>query len=193
VVRIKGGATGDQFTVYSGSAGNGVSSGSQNSAFTGFAPYSILASKLNINILDGNNTSVLANALAIDTTGNVSTAGEFSSTGNITAGTSSYFIGNGSQLTGLSVSSDKIFNGTSNVLVNSADGPVTISADSVANTAVFSSGTLTLASAWATPKVISKNATVSANVNAMILGPVTIGPLSTITVPDSSTLYVYAP
>lgn len=193
ILRIKGGATGDQLIAYSGAAGNGVSSSSQNSAFTGFAPYGILASKFYINILDGNNTGVLANALVIDTTGNVSTAGEFSATGNITAGPSSYFIGNGSQLTGLSVSSDRIFNGTSNVLVTPANGPVTISADSVANTAVFSSGTLTLASAWATPKVTTQNATVSENVNAMLIGPVTLGPSSTITVPDSSTLYVYAP
>jgi hypothetical protein len=55
--------------------------------------------------------------------GNVSTTGVVTATGNVTA---NFFIGNGSQLTGISTSSNSIFNGNSNVNV-AANGNVTVS------------------------------------------------------------------
>jgi len=55
-----------------------------------------------------------------------------STTGNVT---SNYFIGNGSQLTGLSTSS--ISNGTSNVSIATANGPVTVSYAGSGNTWTF--------------------------------------------------------
>jgi len=55
--------------------------------------------------------------------GNVSTTGVVTATGNVTG---NFFIGNGSQLTGISTSSNSIFNGNSNVNV-AANGNVTVS------------------------------------------------------------------
>jgi hypothetical protein len=61
--------------------------------------------------------------------------GAFSATGNITG---NYFIGNGSQLTGIaSGSSSNINNGTSNVTVVSSGGNVTVGVGGTSNVAVF--------------------------------------------------------
>jgi len=108
-------------------------------------------------------------------------------TGNVTG---NYFIGNGSQLTGIAASGNSISNGTSNVVIPTANGSVYISADGVPNAAVFETGSLTLAGSFATPKTITANSVIAANVNAMLLGPLNIAPGTVITVPDSSTLYI---
>lgn len=121
------------------------------------------------------------------TGGNIFTSGQVSAAGNVTG---NYFIGDGSQLTNINASGNSISNGTSNVIIPVADGSVYISDDGVPNAAVFSSGSLTLAGSFATPKVITANSVVSANVNAMILGPFELDAGGSITVPDSSTLYV---
>ena len=121
------------------------------------------------------------------TSGNVFTSGQVSAAGNVTA---SFFIGDGSQLTGINAAGNSISNGTSNVVIPVANGSVYISDDGVPNAAIFSSGSLTLAGSFATPKTITANSVVSANVNAMLLGPFNVAPGATITVPDSSTLYV---
>lgn len=56
-------------------------------------------------------------------------------TGNVTG---NYFIGNGSQLTGISTSTNRIFSGDSNVDIASANANVTVSVAGTSNVAVFS-------------------------------------------------------
>ena len=93
--------------------------------------------------------SVTGNA----TMGNVLTAGIMSSTGNIIGGniltsglisatgniTGSYFLGNGSQLTGISSSSNTISNGNSNVSISTANGNITVGVTGTSNVVVWSS------------------------------------------------------
>jgi hypothetical protein len=67
----------------------------------------------------------------IAATGNINTTGNISATGNITG---NYIIGNGSLLTGLTVSGGTtIVNGNSNVNISAANGNVTISSAGNAN------------------------------------------------------------
>jgi hypothetical protein len=73
------------------------------------------------------------------TGGNLLTAGLISATGNVSA---NYFIGNGSQLTGLSTSS--ISNGTSNVAIPTANGNVSITANAASTWTFDTDSTLTL-------------------------------------------------
>ena len=86
------------------------------------------------------NANVVANLAALGTN-------PVSTTGNVTAG---YFVGNGSLLTGISGgSSNRIFNGTSNVEIAAAAGNVTITA-AAGNTWNFDTvGNLTLPGAIA--------------------------------------------
>jgi hypothetical protein len=63
-------------------------------------------------------------------TGGIDTTGGITTTGNVTA---NYFIGNGSQLTGIvATSGSQIINGNSNVVV-AANGNVTISSEGISN------------------------------------------------------------
>lgn len=77
---------------------------------------------------DGSTVNILtANALPANVVaGNVNTAGLISATGNITG---NYILGNGSQLTGISVSSNKIFNGNSYANIAAPNGNVEINAN----------------------------------------------------------------
>lgn len=124
------------------------------------------------------------------TAGNILTGGVVSATGNITG---NYFFGNGSQLTGISAGSgNSISNGTSNVIIPTANGSIFLSDDGIPNAAVFSNGSFTMAGSFATPKTINANSIVSENVNAMLLGPLDFGEGITITVPTTSTLLIYS-
>jgi len=102
------------------------------------------------NITGGNVlTGGLISATATITGGNLATGGTASATGNITGGnvltgglvsatgnvTGNYFIGNGSQLTGIDAAG--IQSGNSNVRVVSAGGNVAIGIGGTANIAVF--------------------------------------------------------
>jgi hypothetical protein len=104
-------------------------------------------------------------------------------------------VGNGYFLTGISaaISVTKIENGNSNVWVNTAGGDVTVTAGGVSNVAVFSTGSLTLQGAFGTPKTISANVIVAGGINAMLIGPMVFDDDAHLFVPDSSTVYVYAP
>ena len=69
------------------------------------------------------------------TGGNVVTGGVVSATGNVSG---SYFIGNGSQLTGITVSAGTaLVNGTSNVKVNASGGNATVSIGGTSNVVVW--------------------------------------------------------
>jgi len=74
---------------------------------------------------------------------NVSVSGNISATGNIAG---NYFLGNGSQLTGVVASGgSSIDNGTSNVKIPAANSNVTVSVNNTANVAVFSPTQLSVA------------------------------------------------
>ena len=153
--------------------------------------------------LSGNteaNVTVTGNLIAtnqVTATGNITgsnliTAGVASATGNIT--TSNCFVGNGAFLTGISaaISVAKIENGNSNVWVQTPGGDVTVTAGGIANVAVFSTGSLTLSGAFGTQKNITANVVVAGNINAMLIGPVTFADGVGLTIPNSSTVYVYS-
>ena len=104
------------------------------------------------NVTGGNiNTLALVQAASISATanvqaGNLRTAGQVSATGNITSAANisgSYLLGNGSQLTGLSlgVSVTKIENGTSEGAINAPNGNVAFTVAGVANVVVLTTGT----------------------------------------------------
>ena len=74
--------------------------------------------------------------------GNITTTGLVSATGNITG---NYFIGNGSQLTGISSGiQSSIANGTSNVNIATANGNATITANAASTWTFGTDSTLTL-------------------------------------------------
>jgi hypothetical protein len=86
-------------------------------------------------------SAVTVSASGNVTSGNVLTAGIVSATGNISG---NYFIGNGSQLTGISSGiQSSIANGTSNVSIATANGNATITANTVTYT-FGTNSTLTL-------------------------------------------------
>jgi hypothetical protein len=123
---------------------------------------------------------------------NIVTAGSVSATGNIKS--DNYFVGNGYYLTGIStaVSVTKIENGNSNVWVNTPGGDVTVTAGGVSNVAIFSTGSLTLQGAIGTPKTITANVVIAPNINGILIGPLVFANTYGMTVPTSSTVYVYA-
>jgi hypothetical protein len=89
------------------------------------------------NVISATTLSSTANVVA----GNVTTAGLVSATGNITG---NYILGNGSALTGISVSSSKIFNGNSEANIGTAAGNANISISGVSNVAVFTTAGLNI-------------------------------------------------
>ena len=132
----------------------------------------------------------IANVLTVSSTG-IAILGTVSSTGNITANVSSFFIGNGRQLTGVLASTNEIVNGNSNVTIPITNGSIEFAVGGVGNTLVIDPGSLTMYGSFATPKVIASNVTISSNVNAILYGPMTVAEGVGITVPTDSTLYVY--
>jgi hypothetical protein len=91
--------------------------------------------------------SVTTNAGANVSANNISavaaiTGATMSASGNINA---SYFLGNGSQLSGIITSVSSLSNGTSNVTAVSSGGNVTVGVGGTNNVAVFANGTTVLA------------------------------------------------
>jgi len=104
-----------------------------------------------------------------------------------------YFVGNGSLLTGISGGSGNgqaIVNGTSNVAITAANGNVTIGISGTGNVVTVSQTSLFVNGVIATPRTLSANIAVEANVSAMMISPLTIPDGLQITVPDSSTFNV---
>ena len=105
------------------------------------------------NIIGGNiNTAALVSAANVSVTGNVQggnlrTAGLISATGNITAAANiagTFFIGNGSQLTGLSlgVSVTKFNNGTTEGNIGAPNGNINFNVAGTANVVIIDTNTL---------------------------------------------------
>jgi len=129
---------GTTLTVTGNSAGGNLTTAGQVSA-TG----NVTGSNINaVALVQAATVSATANVQA----GNLRTAGLVSATGNITSAANvagTYFLGNGSQLTGLSlgVSVTKIENGTSEGFINAPNGNIAFTVAGVANVAVITSGT----------------------------------------------------
>jgi hypothetical protein len=185
-----------------------------------FVTGATLASKASPSFGAGSNTGVsitqsgFLSVVGNTITGNLLTAGQVSATGNVLAGNliatanlrttgnlyvgtgnAGYVYGNATFMTGITaaISVSKIENGNSNVWVQSAGGDVTVTAGGVSNVAVFSTGSMTLQGAIGTPKTITSNIIVAGGINAMLIGPLVFGNGYNLTVPDSSTVYVYSP
>jgi hypothetical protein len=129
---------GTTLTVTGNSAGGNLTTSGQVSAIGNITGGNVVTASL----VQGASLSAIANVQA----GNLRTAGQVSATGNITSAANiagTYFLGNGSQLTGLSlgVSVTKIENGTSEAVINAPNGNIAFTVAGVANVAVITSGT----------------------------------------------------
>jgi hypothetical protein len=144
------------------------------------------------NIIGGNITTAgLVTATGNITGGNLLTVGQISATGNITG---NYYIGNGAFLTGLNAgATSSLANGATSINIPVSSGNIAMSVAGQSNTVVINLGSLTMYGTFAGPKTLNANVAVADAVNALLLGPVTLGNGYNISVPDSSTLYVFAP
>jgi hypothetical protein len=110
--------------------------------YTGLVGVTNLPSGTNVGNITISNSTITTNqansniTLAANGTGNINVTTSLSAVGNISG---NYFIGNGSQLTGVFVgSANNISNGSSNVNIATADGNVTVGVSGVGNIATFS-------------------------------------------------------
>ena len=146
----------------------------------------LVPGELAINYTDGNlfykNSSNVVTVIASNKFVSVS--------GNVTG---DYFIGNGSQLTGINVTSSQISNGTSNVAIVAANGNVQVAVAAVANSVVMGAGSLFVQGPISTPKTINTLALVPNEVNAVMISPLTISASGNIFVPTDSTLTIFTP
>ena len=129
---------GTTMTVTGNSAGGNLTTSGQVSAIGNITGGNVITASL----VQGASLSATANVQA----GNLRTAGQVSATGNITSAANiagSFILGNGSQLTGLSlgVSVTKIENGTSEGVINVPNGNVAFTVAGVANVVVLTTGT----------------------------------------------------
>ena len=186
-----------------------------------YSANSISAGSSNVSVLANANVTIssagTANVVLVSSTGTVTT-GTASVTGNITGGniltggiisvtgniTGNYFIGNGSQLTGISGGGGgaNIANGTSNITIVSSGGNANVNIGGTANVAVFATtGAYVTGLVSATGNVIaniinstsglminsntvSANYTLPSNYNAMSAGPITVAALGNVSVGD---------
>ena len=149
-------------------------------------PGNLVPGELAINYTDGNlfykNDSNVVTVIASNKFVSVS--------GNVTG---NYFIGNGSQLTGITSTSNQITNGTSNVAIVAANGNVQVAVATVANSVVMGAGSLFVQGPISTPKTINTLALVPNEVNAVMISPLTISASGNIFVPTDSTLTIFTP
>jgi hypothetical protein len=104
-----------------------------------------------------------------------------------------YFVGNGALLTGISGGSGNgqaIVNGTSNVAISTANGNVTIGINGTGNVVTVGQTSMFVNGVIATPRTLSANIVIQANVSAMMVSPLTIPNGLSISVPSSSTFNV---
>jgi hypothetical protein len=118
--------------------------------------------------------------------GNILTTGFISATGNITG---NYFIGNGSQLTGIQVVTSSISNGTSNISIATVNGNINMYTAGQ-DTVEVSPGELTVYGVFSNPKTITSNVVIGPNINSMLIGPIAVDPANNIFVPTGSTLNI---
>jgi hypothetical protein len=132
------GTVGTTLTVTGNSSGGNLTTAGQVSAIGNVTGGNIITAAL----IQGATVSATANVQA----GNLRTAGQVSATGNITSAANiagTYFLGNGSQLTGLSlgVSVTKFENGTTEGNVGAPNGNIAFTVAGTANVLVLTTGT----------------------------------------------------
>jgi hypothetical protein len=114
--------------------------------------------------------------------------------GNI-ATTNGYLLGNGAFITGITGGGGGVSNGATNITVPVASGNITFNIGGYSNTAVLSPGQLMAYGGFATPKNIGSsafgNVSIGGNVNAILVGPITLATGFNLSVTDDSTAYVY--
>ena len=152
--------TGTTVSVSANVTGGNVLTGGLISATGNITGGNVLGgANVNATTLTGTTVSVSANI----TGGNVLTAGILSATGNVTG---NYFIGNGSQLTGITTSAgSSIVNGTSNVIV-SASSNITANVTGNAIATFASTGQYVTGVISASGNITGGNVLGGANVNA---------------------------
>lgn len=148
---------GTTLNVTGNSAGGNLTTTGQVSA-TG----NITGGNLSGTLVSGTTLSATANVQA----GNLRTTGQVSSTGNITSAANiagTYFLGNGSQLTGLSlgVSVTKFVNGTTEGNIGATNGNINFNVAGTSNVLVLTTGTAYFSGNVSTPGIekIGTNAT----------------------------------
>lgn len=99
------------------------------------------------------------------TTGLISASGNISAVGNVSG---SYFLGNGSQLTGLSaaISVNKIENGTSQINIPTTDGNANITLGGVSNVVVFTNTGAIFANAVTVPSITKSGTNAVGNIGS---------------------------
>ena len=123
-----------QYFIGNGGALTGISSDISKKIANGTSNVNIATASGNVTVGVGgiaNITTITTSGISV--TGQITTTGQISSAGNVTGG---YFVGNGRQLTGIT-SGSRIASGNSNVVVESANGDVTIGVHGISNVAVF--------------------------------------------------------
>ena len=132
------------------------------------------------NVIGGNiNSTALVTGVTISATGNVVannvtssnviTAGStISAAGNITAGSGAFFLGNGSQLTGLSaaVSVTQIQNGTSRVQIGASGGNANVTIGGTSNVVVFTTDTTFFAGNVSVPGIEKSGSNAVGNIGS---------------------------
>jgi len=111
--------------------------------------------------------------------------------GNVTVGgAGNYFIGNGALLTGISTSTDRIFNGNSNVAIGISNGNANISIGGISNVVVVTQTGLTAVGNITGGNVTGSNVTATGNIyigNTVFTRTLTVGTRTTpVTVPLAS-------
>jgi hypothetical protein len=142
---------------------NAATIGNAGAAFTGASVSAATIGNASASLVGGT-VSATGNV----TGGNINTGGLISATGNIIAGPSSYFIGNGSQLTGVTATSAgfPITSGTSNI--NAVlNGNISVTVAATPNVVVFAStGEYVTGLISANGNVIGGNLTTGGQVSA---------------------------
>jgi hypothetical protein len=109
--------------------------------------------------VSGGNVAAVANVSG----GNIIASGQVSATGNITG---NYFIGNGSQLTGILSNSNQIVNGTSNVKIAAANSNITMSVNGFSDVVIVTGTGANIAGyAEVTGNIVGGNVAAVANVS----------------------------
>lgn len=141
---------------------NGATVISDSQAFTSTSTMSATGNVTGGNVNTGGLVSATGNVIG----GNIASGGIISAVGNISG---SYFLGNGSQLTGIDATS--IQNGTSNVRVVSSGGNVAVGVGGTSNVAVFATtGTYVTGEVSASGNITGGNLTaggITLNANAI--------------------------
>ena len=179
--------------------------GATNAVFTNIAGTLTTAAQTNITSVGTLGSLTVTNAISGSVTGSAATVtgasqANITSLGTLTALSvtgnvaGSYFIGDGSLLTNLPAQAgNAISNGTSNVTIPTSSGNVTVGVNGDANTVVISPGSIFVNGLFASPKTITSNVQMAADSTAAVISPLTIGNGYNMSIPTSSTVYVWIP